>query len=114
LAVAAWCWVLKIFLLLVAKSPTAVCLAELMQFLTYAIYLPASLEFVGQVLPPSDFLKGQSLTGSAYSLGCVVASFTGGILLELLAIPTILTILIGVVGIGAFLMTIAVSMKKTA
>ena len=114
LAVAAWCWVLKIFLLLVAKSPTAVCLAELMQFLTYAIYVPASLEFVGQVLPPSDFLKGQSLTGSAYSLGCVVASFTGGILLELLAIPTILTILIGVVGIGAFLMTIAVSMKKTA
>lgn len=114
LAIAGWCWTLKIALLMIAKSPTAVCLIELLQFLTYAVYVPANIEFIGQILPPADFLKGQSLTGSAYSLGCVVASFTGGLLLEILPIPSILVILLFVVGLGAACMTIAVSMKKPA
>lgn len=113
LMLAAWCWVLKIFFLMIAKNPTAVCLAELMQFMTFAIYVPANIEFVGTILPPSDFLKGQSLTGSAYSLGSVIASLSGGILLEILNISTILIVVLCIVAVGAVLMTISVSPKKT-
>ena len=114
LIVAGWSWVLKIFFLFIARSPFAVCLAELMQFLTFAIYLPANIDFVAAVLPPSDFLKGQSLTGSAYALGSVIASFSGGILLEFLNIPTILILVLCVVCVGAVLITLSVAEKKTA
>ena len=85
-----------------------------MQFLTFAIYLPANIDFVAAVLPPSDFLKGQSLTGSAYALGSVIASFSGGILLEFLNIPTILILVLCVVCVGAVLITLSVAEKKTA
>ena len=95
-----------------ANSPQAIYAAYILQFLTYAVYIPGSIEFVSTLLPERSFLKGQSLTVSAYTVGCVLASFFGGMMLDLIGVKSTLAILVGIMSAGAVFVTIAAVTRK--
>ena len=111
LLIAGWSWMAKAILIFLAGSPLGIYAAYLLQCACYAMYIPGSIEFVGKILPDQAFLKGQSLTVSAYTLGGVVTSFFGGMLLDSIGIHITLGLVVGVMAIGAILMTV-VTVKK--
>ncbi len=82
LAVAGFAWILKNFWIMLAPSVYSIYAAELLQFAGYAIYVPAGMRYVAHTLPENEFLKGQALIGSAYTVGSLIANLIGGPMLE--------------------------------
>lgn len=113
LVFAAWAWAFKTFLVFLAKSPTAIYAAEVLQFCSYAFYTPSIVCCVDRWFPPESRLRGQSLVGSAYTLGCVLSAVLGGTLLDALGVPATLLILVGIACMGAALVSAASWARKT-
>ena len=83
---AAWVWVVKDVLTALATSPAMLYAISLLQFASYAFYVPAAVEYVSDALPQQDFLAGQALVGTAFTLGSLAATFIGGWMLDLLGV----------------------------
>lgn len=90
LCFAGWLWALKNLLIFVAKSPAAVFAAELLQFFSYAMYVPATVDYIARSLPEGDFLKAQALSGSAFTIGSLLAAMLGGPAIDLLGVRSAL------------------------
>lgn len=112
LVFAAWAWAFKTFLIFLAKSPTAIYAAEILQFCSYAFYTPSIVCCVDSWFPPEGRLRGQSLVGSAYTLGCVLSAVLGGTLLDALGVSSTMLILVGISCAGAALVFTAAQMQK--
>ena len=108
LVFAAWAWALKTFLIFLAKSPAAICAAQLLQFCGFGFYTPAIVCCVDRWFPPESRLRGQSLVGSAYTVGCVLAAAAGGTLLDALGASFTLLIISAIACAGAALVSVAV------
>ena len=80
---AGWMWAAKNFLIMLAPTTYLIFAAELLQFVGYAIYIPAGVRYIAHTLPESEFLKGQSLVVSAFTAGCLIAGFVGGPMIDL-------------------------------
>ncbi len=90
LVFAGWMWAAKNFLIMLAPNVYFIYAAELLQFAGYAIYVPAGVRYVAHTLPESEFLNGQALVASAYMVGCLIASFVGGPMIDLVGLETTL------------------------
>ena len=112
LMISGWCWFIKNALIAIAPTPAAIYAAEALQFFSYAIYVPATIDYISRVLPESDFLKGQAYAGSAFTLGSVFAAFIGGRLLDLMAVRSALLVVLVFSFIGAALFTIAIPVRR--
>lgn len=94
----------KEFLIYLSQSLPALYAAEALQALSFAIFVPASVKYVGEVIPKRDAVRGQSLVTSMMTLGSIFASYFGGLLLDI-ASPHF-TLFIGVIvsAIGTIVM----------
>lgn len=111
LAFAALLWAMKNFLIMLAPNVYLIYAAELIQFGGYAMYVPSGVRYVAHTLPESAFLKGQSLVDSAFTAGCLVASFVGGPMIDIVGLgPTLCGVQIFSVG-GVILFSCA--MRKS-
>lgn len=108
LVFAGWAWFAKNGLILLARSPEAIYAAQLLQFVSYAFFIPGVVDYIAKILPAESFLKGQSLYGSAYTIGSVIAVFFGGTLLDRFGVHTTLTMAQCFSLIGAVLLTLSV------
>ena len=81
-----WMWAAKWLAIALAPTPGLVCAASALQFFGYALYVPASVRFIADVLPASEFLRGQALAGSAFTAGNLIASLIGGQLIDRLGV----------------------------
>ena len=86
LAFAGWMWAAKNFLIMLAPNVYIIYAAELLQFVGYAIYVPAGVRYIAHTLPESEFLNGQALVGSALTAGCLIASFVGGPMIDMVGL----------------------------
>lgn len=77
----------KAALIFLAHSLTALYLANLLQALSFAVFVPASVRYVDETVSPSDAVKGQSCITSVITLGSVMSSLLGGIMLDRLGVP---------------------------
>ena len=100
-------WALKHVLILFAGSPSVIYLCELLQFASYAFYVPAGVEFVSIALPERLYLRGQTFLGAAFSLGCLPATLIGGRLLDTIGIRATLAVFGAVSVAGAALFILA-------
>ena len=114
LRMAAWVWVLKDLLTMFARSPMAIYAAELLQFASYAFYVPATVDYISRTLPQEDFLKGQALSGTAFTLGSLAATFVGGWLLDAVGTGSALMVMQVFAVAGALLFTIAIPRARRA
>ena len=108
LCMAAWVWVLKDVLTALATSSAMLCAVSLLQFASYAFYVPAAVEYVSDALPGQDFLAGQALVGTAFTLGSLAATFIGGWMLDLLGVRGALSGMQVFSVAGAVLLSVAV------
>ena len=90
LAFAGWMWALKNFLIMLAPSVHLIFAAEVLQFVGYAIYVPAGVRFIAHTLRENEFLKGQAIVGSATTAGYLISSFVGGPMIDLVGLGTTL------------------------
>lgn len=100
-----WGWLGKNLLTAFAGTPTVVYGAQLMQSLGYALYVPMSMQLVEALLPESEYFKGLSLVGSAFTFGGVLTSLASGVLIDTLGVSLTLKLMLIFSLAGALMLT---------
>ena len=73
---------LKAALTMSATNVWMLYVAQIFQFSSYALFIPASVYYVNEIICKEDLAKGQAFMTSAITLGGVAASLLGGFLLD--------------------------------
>lgn len=107
LCIAVWVWALRLLLILLAPNMFCIYLAQLLHFAGFAIYIPASARYLTYAIPRNAYLKGQALLASAGTIGDLISSFGGGILIDLIGVNRALWFLQIFSAIGVVLLTIS-------
>ncbi len=106
IVIAGWMWLFKGVVTFIAPNSFLICAASVLQMISYAIYVPAGVQLAGELLP-DDYLRGQALIGTAFTLGSLIASLAGGPLIDLIGVRAALGIMQIPSVIGATLWMIA-------
>lgn len=101
----------KELMILLAQSVAGLYAAELLQALSFAVFVPASVQYVGEVIAAKDAVRGQALVTSMITLGSVFASYFGGLLLD--ASTPQFTLLTGVIVSAAGTIVMLFAIEKT-
>jgi len=107
-------WFVKNLITAFAVTPAMVYIAQLFQASGYALYVPLTVDLALRLLPEKDFLKGQSLAGSAYMLGGVFASFVCGAMMDRLGVSATLQVMLLCSLAGAVLFFLAARNRALA
>jgi len=75
-------FVIKAVATLAAGSVGGIYAAQTLEALSYAIFTPASVYYVNQVIPDADKVKGQSLMMLTTSMSGLISNLAGGFLLD--------------------------------
>lgn len=103
-----WVWAFKCGLIAIAQSPYFIFAAQILQFAGYGFFVPANVRYIRELLPESAFLKAQSLTGSAFTAGTLIAVVGGGALLDAVGVRNTLYIGECFSLLGAVMLTLSV------
>lgn len=103
---------LKELMIYLASSIPALYAAEILQAFSFAIFVPASVRYVDEVIAKRDAVRGQALVTSMITLGSIFASYFGGLLLDS-ATPEF-TLLVGAIvsAVGTLIMMCAIQTTK--
>lgn len=82
LKVASICFALKIGACFLAKSVTMVFAAQFLQLFSFALFLPAMVHFVDEVMSKGEAVKGQALFTMMATVTTVFATLLGGVILD--------------------------------
>lgn len=99
---------LKHIITFFAGSVSLIYVAQAMQIAAYALFIPASVYYVTQLVEKGDMIKGQALVTGAITLSGVFASFLGGIMLDSIGANTMLLIGTVVSIIGTLILFVSV------
>jgi PPP family 3-phenylpropionic acid transporter len=107
-------YALRSFIFLLAASIGMIYLGQAFQGLTFAIYLPAAVYYVNQMMENEDKVKGQTFITSTMTIGGVVGSVVGGWLLDHYNVHVMLLFGAAAAVIGCLLMVYSVRKPKAA
>ncbi len=105
---AGWMWCLKACLIMFAPNITVIYAAELLQMVSYALYVPTSAKHIAHAIPSSQFLKGQALAGSAFTVGTLIATLLGGRMIDTMGIRPVAAVMQILSTSGAVIFTISI------
>ena len=108
---AGWVWLLKGLVTFIAPNSFMVCAASVLQMISYAIYVPAGVQLAGDLLP-AHYLRGQAMIGTAFTLGSLLSSLTGGALIDAIGVHAALGVMQIPAVIGAVLWTASMARVK--
>lgn len=94
---------LKVTLTGLAGSIPALYGATMLQVLTYALFIPASVQYALEVIEPQDAVKGQAFITAMLTLGTVVSSLIGGRLTDLFGVSAAMLVFSALSLIGSVL-----------
>lgn len=103
---AGWMWLIKGVITFLAPNSFMVCAASVLQMFSYAVYVPGGVQLAG-VLLPDDFLRGQAMIGSAFTMGSLISSLIGGPLIDLIGVHAALGVMQLPAAVGAVLWTVS-------
>lgn len=75
-------FVVKAFILALLVDAKMVVILQVTQAVGYGLYLPAGVDFINQVMMRKDEVRGQLFLGMSTFSGYVLASLTGGVILD--------------------------------
>jgi Major Facilitator Superfamily. len=112
LKIAVVVFTVKHLLAFLSASVSMFYLAQFLQIGGYGLYIPASVYYVEQIIDKEDLVKGQAMITGAMTLGSILASLIGGILLDHLTAKSML--FVGVIAsvIGSMLMLFSTNSVK--
>ena len=98
----------KELMIYLASSLPALYAAEALQAFSFALFVPASVRYVDEVIAKHNAVKGQAFVTSMMTLGSIFASYIGGLLLDT-STPGF-TLLVGVMvsAVGTLIMLCAI------
>lgn len=108
MAFAAVCYSIKHIMILTASNLGMYYAAMVMQMVSYALVIPASVYFADSHIAPEDRNQGQVLMGATSTIGGLLSASIGGFLIKLAGVHTTLVIATALSVIGTVLMLIAV------
>ena len=82
LGVSAVFFFIKIFITAMASSVGLLYFSMLFQSLGFALFIPASVHFVDEVMPKKDAVKGQAFVTIATTISSLLGSVLGGLFME--------------------------------
>ncbi|SHI51489.1 MFS transporter [Pseudobutyrivibrio xylanivorans] len=81
---------IKIFFTAIASSIGMLYFSMLFQSLAFALFIPASVHFVDEIMPEKDAVKGQAFVTIAMSISSLIGSILGGIIINILGVSATL------------------------
>lgn len=103
---------LKIVLCFLADSVTLIFVAQLLQLVSFALFLPAMIHYIDEIMSRGEAIKGQALFTTMITITTIFSSLTGGLLLDYCGVK-ILTLTASLVT-GAGALTIILALNRTA
>lgn len=92
LRVAAVFFTIKITLMYLADSMTMIYLAQLCQILGYGLLFPALVSFIDHIMQKHEAIRGQAIFTISLTVGNVLGSVLGGMILDMYSSKTLLLI----------------------
>ena len=86
--------------------------AQVLQIGAYAIFIPASVYYVNEVISKQDLVKGQSMVTVGITASGIIANFAGGILLDAVGVYHLLMIGVVVSVVGGLIVFGSIEKKK--
>ena len=108
---AAFSFLLKAVLFLVAPSIECIYLIQLLQTTSYGFLSPVQVYYANEKVRQSDMVKGQAFITASYTLGCAMGNFTGGQLLEFFGVSAILIAGVAIAALGTAVILLTVEKK---
>ena len=108
LKVAAVGFTLRVGLIFLAKSMTVIYLAHIFQTLGFALFLPAMVVFIGDVMRRGEAVKGQAFFTAMTTVAAMISSVLGGIMLDVRDAHFMLLVSTLVTAAGALVIILAV------
>ena len=101
-------FLVKAFILALLSNANWVVGHQVIQAVGYRLYLPAGVDFINQVMSRKDEVRGQLFLGMSTYSGYVLASLTGGVILDNFGAETIRWVgfIVTAVGMGASLLSL--------
>ena len=109
---AAICFTLKVLLIYLAESVTMIYVAHRLQTLSFGLFLPAMVSFIGEVMAKGEAVKGQALYTVMTTASSMLASVLGGIMLDVSGPGFMLLVSTIVTGLGALVLVLIVDRIK--
>jgi PPP family 3-phenylpropionic acid transporter len=105
---AAFSFLLKSVLLLIAPSIPFIYAVQLLQMTSYTFLSPVQVFYASEKVAPADMVKGQAFITASYTLGCAMGNLTGGVLMEHFGVVAILIagVIIAALGTVVLLLTV--------
>lgn len=105
-------FVLRILLTLIIPGVWGLYIAQLCQIAGYGLYTVCSVYYAGEVVSSKDTVKGQAYICSANTIGCLIAHFSGGAMIDALGVENMLIITTVISAIGMILMFFTTEKSK--
>lgn len=106
--ISAFFFVIKAIVLLNANSVFLVQAQQILQAFAFALFIPASVEYINKAVAPKDRVKGQALLTTANTLGATASTLIGGAIISTKDVHYMLFISTIVVSIGFFVTLLSV------
>ncbi len=104
LGISCVCMTLRLLLTWLLPGEMGILLAQLTQMGGYAIYVVATVYYVGSVISKENVVKGQTYLGASNTLGCLIAYFVGGTLTEHFGVEAMLLTSLATAVLGTVIM----------
>jgi PPP family 3-phenylpropionic acid transporter len=102
-------YVIKSIILLSANTVILIQTQQILQAFSFALFTPASVEYVNQSVAPKDRVKGQAFITTANTLGATLSTLIGGAMLTSYGVHTMLLIASIVVSSGFVILLLFVT-----
>ncbi len=109
LLIAGTFYFLRIVLMLLAQSPTAIILIGLLQSVTFGIYLPTVRHYVNQIAPDGLKTTAQTaITAVFFGAASIVASLAGGMVMDRYGLGVLLTACVAISALAVLMLAVMV------
>lgn len=95
-----------------ATNMTLIYIAQFTQIAAYAIFIPASVYYVNEIIKKEDVIKGQSMVPMAMTGSGILANLIGGMLIDSIGVHNVLLIGVIISIVGAIIVIMSVEKKK--
>ncbi|MDF2804062.1 MAG: major Facilitator Superfamily protein [Anaerocolumna sp.] len=113
LKIGAFFFLVKAIVTLMAPNVFMVHFSQAFQLFAFALFTPASIYYVNDLVSENDRVKGQSMLGAAYlGIAGTVANVTGGRILDTFGVSEMLLLGTAVTAVGVVLICVSVTEKK--
>ena len=104
----------KIALCWAAQSVAMIFAAHLFQLVSFALFLPAMVHFIDEIMSRGEAVKGQALFTTMITVTTVFSSLVGGVILDLSGAKMLTLTATLVTAVGAVIIFLSVDRVKTS